>query len=226
MSNLEREIEEYIVSNNIEQMTAKQLADKFFVSRTYLYKVLKQMGYSSYTDLKFEKKMRMQKSNELKAEEPCFNDSEIRQMNSDLFKAKIIYIVGVDSTSIIAEYVARQLLNLDQLVILIRDLNNLNMYTPKITPKDVVMLFSNTGNNLDIYKILDQNKLNFYVITKQDSVLYKKSEYKVGFVNEVDKLSNKFDQEDITALLMLTMILLTKFKNHLVTHEITGDSLQ
>lgn len=113
MSNLEREIEEYIVSNNIEQMTAKQLADKFFVSRTYLYKVLKQMGYSSYTDLKFEKKMRMQKSNELKAEKPCFNDSEIRQMNSDLFKAKIIYIVGVDSTSIIAEYVARQLLNLD-----------------------------------------------------------------------------------------------------------------
>lgn len=100
------------------------------------------------------------------------------------------------------------------------------MYTPKITSKDVVILFSNTGNSLDIYKILDQNKLNFYVITKQDSVLYKKSEYKVGFVNEVDKLSNKFDQEDITALLMLTMILLTKFKNYLVTHEIAGDSLQ
>lgn len=90
MNKLEREIEEYIVSTNIEQMTAKELADKFFVSRTYLYKIIKKMGYSSYTDLKFEKRMKSLNDNYNKDDKPVLNGKIIKEMNLDIYNAGII----------------------------------------------------------------------------------------------------------------------------------------
>lgn len=218
MNKLEREIEEYIISTNIEQMTAKEVADKFFVSRTYLYKIIKKMGYSSYTDLKFEKRMKNLNENFNKDDKPVLNSNVIKEMNLDMFSAGIIYVIGFEGAGLVADFFTRQLMNLNQLVICINDTSIVIKYLSHIKTSDTVIYFSNTGRSQELHDKLQSTTNKLYVITKYKSMLYLAADKKIGFDNEVDNLSNKYDQEDISMLLMLAHTLLAKFKNYIVTN--------
>lgn len=216
MNKLEREIEEYIVSTNIENMTAKEVADKFFVSRTYLYKIIKRMGYASYTDLKFEKRMKEIYDNSSKRERPLSNSKIIKSLNSDIYTSDVIFVIGLDSTGLVAQYFARQLMNLGQFVICITDLCLVEKYISSIKITDTIVYFSNTGRRLDIHQLMNSRTSKYYVITKYNSRLFITANNKIGFDNEVTNLSNKYDQENISMLLMLSHALLSKFKNYIV----------
>lgn len=216
MNKLEREIEEYIVSTNIEQMTAKEVADKFYVSRAYLYKVIKKMGYSSYTDLKFEKRMKEIYDNSSKRERPLSNSKVIKAMNFDMYTSNVIFVIGIDGTSLVAQYFARQLMNLGQFVVCITDTCLLDKYLISIKATDTLIYFSNTGRRMDIHLQVEKCTSKYYVITKYNSKLYIEANKKIGFDNEVTNLSNKYDQENISMLLMLSHTLLSKFKNYIL----------
>lgn len=216
MNDLEKEIEEYIVTSEIEDLTAKQLADKFFISRAYLYKVIKKMGYNSYTELKYEKKLRSQCKHKKKSSNSSYSSKLINDMNRDMYTSTIIYVIGFNNTFLVAQYFARQLMNLDQLVVAIGDTSTLKKYLSMITSNDTVIYFSNTGRRIDIHGRLALCSDKYYVITKYQSELYSTANKRIGFNNEIDNLSNKYDQEDISMLLMLSHTLLTKFKNKIL----------
>lgn len=215
MNDLEREIEEYIISNNINDMTAKEIADKFYVSRTYLYKVIKKMGYTSYTELKYEKKMQSINEMNVKTDYSGSHSKISKQLQVEMYNAKIIYVIGFGGTGIVAQYFSRQLINLNQVVICVTDSTNLSNRVSNITNKDAVVYFSNTGTKLEIYDMLKKRTKKFFVITKYKSDLYNISSKKIGFDNDISSLSNKYDQENITMLVMLSQVLLTKFNNHI-----------
>lgn len=223
MNDLEKEIEEYIVTHEIEGLTAKQLADKFFISRAYLYKVIKKMGYSSYTELKYEKKLRLQCSNRKKPKGANSNSKLINDMYRDICTSNIIYVIGFNNTFLVAQYFTRQLMNLGQLVVPIGDTSTLKKYMRCMTKNDMVIYFSNTGRRVDIHERLVLCGDKYYVITKYQSALYSIADKRIGFDNEIDNLSNKYDQEDISMLLMLSHTLLTKFKNRTIQRK--GESL-
>lgn len=127
-------------------------------------------------------------------------------------------MIGFEGAGLVADFFSRQLMNLNQLVICISDSSILIKYLLHIKSSDTVIYFSNTGRNQELYEKLQLTTNRLYVITKYKSMLYLEAEKKIGFDNEIDNLSNKYDQEDISMLLMLAHTLLAKFKNYIVTN--------
>ncbi len=219
MNNLEDKVIEYLKMNDIDDMTAKDIADQFFVSRAYIYKVLNKMGYASYTELKYEKRnLRIPFINDVKRK-TFFGNVEIDKILNAISYAKIIYIIGLDIERVVCEYFMHQLINLKKVAICVLDIHLLKKYSKVITKNDVCVLVSNSGYKIDCYEYLMELKISIYVITKHNTNLSKVSENCITFSSEESILSNDFEVDNVSKLFEAIQIILSQFKVYVSEKE-------
>lgn len=219
MNNLEDKIIEYLKLNDIDNMTAKDVADQFFVSRTYIYKVLRKMGYASYTELKYEKRnMRIPFLN-TQFRKTFFENVEIDKLVKAISCAQIVYIIGFDIERIVCDYLMHQLINLKKVAICISDIQLLKKYSKVMAGSDICILVSNTGYHASNYEYLAELKLNIYVVTPHDSKLSKVSEHRVEFDSGKRMISNAYDTDDISQLFETIQLILSQFKIYISMKE-------
>lgn len=221
MNNLEYEIKEFIINHDVTNITVTQIADKFFVSRPHIYRIINKMGYHSLQELQ-EKKSNNGKAidnsgiGKIIMDYDVVDNDVILELAVDVVKAKNVYIVGYYVSEVLALYMSRQLVNLKINAIPIVDIYQLKGYSQLFTTNDVVVCLSNTGEESDIsesIKLLNHKK---FVITKFQSELYNREKHSIGIKNNINQISNRFECENILEAMLVIQVCLNevvKIKN-------------
>lgn len=221
MNNLEYEIKEFIINHDLTNITVKQIADKFYVSRPHIYRVINKMGYHSLQELQ-EKKL----NNGTRSEDSglgkiimdydVIDSNVIFELAEDIVKAKNVYIVGYYVSEVLALYLSRQLVNLKVNAIPVVDVYQLKGYSQIITDSDAIICISNTGEESDISDSISLITHKKYVITKFQSDLYNREKHSIGIKNNINEISNRFECENILEAMLVIQICLNevvKIKN-------------
>lgn len=209
MNNLENEIKEYLIDNDLTDKSVNQIADEFYVSRAYIYKVINKLGFNSYRDMKFQK--------QLKSEMPMKRTSEIQEISSnaldnivyEIKSCNMVFILGCGLSKVSAEYFGSQLLNLGYFALWFWDIKQYKEYLNMKKKSSLTIIVSSSGViEPQVKRILTESNKT-YAVTVLDSELYNTATNVVGFNSKVDKLSDKFSRENqVDLLLVLHQILL------------------
>lgn len=215
MNNLEYEIKEYIINHDLTNITVKQIADKFYVSRPHVYRIINKMGYHSLQELQDKKvnngtQVENTGINKVIMDYDVIDSDVIYELAQDVVKAQNVYIVGYYVSEVLALYLSRQLVNLRINAIPVVDVYQLKGYSQIFSSNDVIICLSNTGEESDIsdsIKLITHRK---YVITKFQSDLYNREKHSIGIKNNINKISNRFECENILEAMLVIQICLNE----------------
>lgn len=208
MNYLESVICDYLIDKELGNMTTGEIADNFFVSRALIYKVLNKMGYSSFTAFKNEKSQ-YQKTFFNKTELMSFDIGEgINNLVNCICCANNVYVIGYNENKIIADYFTRQLVNLEIVAIHVSDSKQIFSYMKIMKKNDLIIFISNSGTDIEDYNNMANSKVEKYVITTTDSLVYKRGTNPIGINNQVSLLANIFERESIFEILNVIQIIL------------------
>lgn len=221
MNNLEYEIKEFIINHDVTNITIKQIADKFYVSRPHIYRIINKMGYHSLQELQDKKTDNGKLIDDsglgkIIMDYDVIDNDVILELAADVVKAKNVYIVGYYVSEVLALYMSRQLVNLRVNAIPIVDIYQLKGYSQIFSDNDVIVCLSNTGEESDISDSIGLLGHKKYVITKFQSDLYNREKHSIGIKNNINQISNRFECENILEAMLVIQICLNevvKIKN-------------
>ncbi|MGL5041978.1 MAG: MurR/RpiR family transcriptional regulator [Culicoidibacterales bacterium] len=216
----EKAIYRYLVTTDITQMSAQHVACKLFVSRTAIYRVCQKMGYRSFTHLKYVKEQKVGNTTEIQKVDSTelfkhVFDSQLVAIIEKLLQAHVIYIFGTHATSVAAQYLCRQLINLDCLAVRITDEFELTHIQHRFTTNDVILCLSASGQNPIITKAIPHFQAESIAITKHNSAIALACPLAITFDFPITTTTNSFDRENIFPLIVIVQKLLINIKNTL-----------
>jgi len=217
-SNTEKIIYQYLISKDITQKSASEIAQQLFVSRASIYRVCYKMGYKSFSQFKY---LYNQKHHELKQVEvqPVFDfvdESEIVEILEDIINAEQIYVWGAYATNIASSYFVRQLVNLGFKAILISDSFEFESRSKSITKNDIFICLSNSGvyDDTDL-KNLRHLPCELICITKEGSALAQVADKAILFDFPIDKNGKAFDRENLFHLVVIAEKILVNVRENI-----------
>ncbi len=218
MNNLEYEIKEFIINADVSKMTVKEIAEKYYVSRAYIYRIINKMGYHSLQELSEKKESCRNDSaslgkNKIIMDYDVIDTEIINALATDVLQARNVYIVGYYVSGMLAQYLTRQLVNLKIQATPILDLYQLNGYKQIIKNDDLIICISNTGTEHEINESIKSIKGLKYVITKYQSELYENESKAIGIKNNINEISNRFECENILEAMLVIQVCLNQIQN-------------
>lgn len=221
MNNLEYEIKQFIINHDVTNITVKQIADKYYVSRAHIYRIINRMGYHSLQELQDKKAIDGKNYddsgiNKIIMDYDVVDADVIDKLAVDVLKAKNVYIVGYYVSEVLALYLSRQLVNLKINAIPILDVYQLKGYSQIFSSNDVIICLSNTGEERDIQDSIGSIAHTRYVITKYQSNLYNREKHSIGIKSNISEISNRFECENILEAMLVIQVCLNeviKLKN-------------
>jgi len=215
LSNTEKIIYQYLTKADIQKMSADEIAEKLFVSRTSIYRVCLKMGYSSFSQFKY---LFLSKAKKIETVDSYavfnhVNDSQLITILEKLIHSEQIYVFGTHATGMAANYFARQLVNLCYSAIFITDAFELESRLRMFHATDCIVCFSNGGRYTpDIIQLLSDAPIEVIAITKENSPLTIAANYAITFNFPIDK-TQAFERENLFNLIVITEKILVNLKN-------------
>lgn len=215
MSKLEEEIKDYLINKQVSDMTASDIAEYFFVSRSYVYKVLNRMGYKSFSKFKEAKLLQEVRYGDNANYRTRLNNETINRLVDELDFTRRVIIIGFHGSAVVAEYMSKQLVNLGIFAISISERKSLNAHLKIMSTTDIVLFLSNTGFDEEIQLNMEKVECSKYVITQFDSLIYHATPNHIGVINNINTLSTQFERENISEMVVLVQIILNLVKRKL-----------
>lgn len=208
MNYLEEIIRDYLLDNDISNISVKHIAQHFFVSRALVYKVLNKMGYSSFEDFKVSKQVyQEEQKNKLKTMARC-GDEDIKRISHCIVNSNIIYVVAYAESRLVGEYFTRQLINLNKIAIHISDERQIISYSSVIEKDDLIIFLSN-NDYTKAYKKIEHINCDNFVITRTGSGLYYSVQNCVGYGEPLDELANRCERDPALEMIIVANTILS-----------------
>lgn len=212
---VETKIYDYLTTRDITHVSATEIAQELFVSRSTIYNVCKKMGYDSYSQFKhlYQRKSTQLKNVEVSSMLSEVPDVALQNIITTILKSRRVYVFGKYATSIVGQYFERQLVNLGFDAILILDMFELEVRLKQFTENDCLVIFSNSGILLpeEAYCIRE-SRAETICITQQFSMLDKLSNQTVYLTKLNSKDSPPFEREDLFQLIVMAEKILINLK--------------
>ncbi len=216
MNHLETEIKEYLTNNDITNMTVKEIADHFYISRALVYKVINKLGYTSFSSFKKEKFQYQSNYKKLVRNISFSNYDLIDNFIETIHNSYVVYVVSLEDSNLATKYMKQQLINLNKVSIEIIGIETLKHYFKIFSKNDLVVLISNNGNSNELYNILNQSIVKVFVLTQYGSCLYKEAPNHIGINTNAYKLADKFERENMVEIIIAIQYILDKFREYKV----------
>lgn len=181
-----------------KQMSIQQLAKECNVSHTSIIRFARKIGLEGYSELKIYIKWSIDEANkynpylisqttrEMKQTIDSFEQNSLDEILKTIHESERIFIYGTgDVQANCAREIRRELLTTKKLVHIIDGMSELDVVLRKVTKKDVFLLLSFSGDNIEIIslvKVLKQMKVKTIGIGLDNhNLLYRYSDYFLGF---------------------------------------------
>lgn len=171
LSEVDRHVLQYIVANqrDIDSHTISDIAEACNTSTTSIYRAVKKLGFSGYSEFRFfiknqnsqtevvsDMNLKDEMSNNIKQTMKLLEDEKVEAVCSLLYNSKQIYAYGtgwkqsaiIKSMSNDLNYYGKHLLHL-------RTMTDLENMSHVMTPDDVVIIISLSGNTEGLNKTLN-----------------------------------------------------------------------
>lgn len=162
LTEIEKKIFHYIVENprQIQEQTAKEIAERNFVSKTTVINVAKKCGFQGFSDFKYyllyHQQALGQANDFLTASERLREEVErtffltdekaLTEAGEDIISSRLVYIFGLGLSGQVAAMLENLLLKLGIKALFVRDSNNIQMIADSGNKEDTVILLSLSGN--------------------------------------------------------------------------------
>lgn len=189
--------------NDIQNLTAKEIAIKNYISKTTIINLSKKLGFNGFRELKFYlyknnaliNKEKIEKRNKydifdvIKAE---FNktifiqdEEEMKKIVNILLNKKIVYVFARGASAHIAKFFSTRLLFFKINSIFIEDINHLEIVLEHISNDEIIIFLSQSGNTeiiIKAVKSLNLKSIDSVAITSySENLLSKYSTYRLFF---------------------------------------------
>lgn len=191
----EKEIYIYILQNieNLENISAKELAEACFCTTTTINRLCKKLGVDGYNTFKAII------CYELSQQKPWTEQIDLAQYEKELLvnldKSKRIFLFGSGAALYSAYLVQRKLLKMRYIAIIIED-----RYFLENVMEDQLFLFSNSGETLPTVDLAIKAKklgMKTFAITAMGSELQQQVDYCLPFVqNYIQVNSNEHESQE------------------------------
>ena len=177
LSSLEKKVVEFMASSpeEVVKMTARDLSEKLFISKTTIINLCKKLGFEGYTELKYYLKSSSEEEKKVwkEIEEVSFSEilrdlreeaektldlqkeENVAKMSEILQSARTVYVVARGASKPFGSYLNTRLAMLKIRTIFVDDFNLIDNIKDHIEPDEAVLLLSLSGNTkriLDIAK--------------------------------------------------------------------------
>lgn len=200
MNYLEITIKDFLLNTDVSDITVKEVAQQFYVSRTLVYKVISKWGYTSFeafkADIKDYEKFQFKVLNEKIIN--CQN--EIEALVLAITFSKIVYVVSYGATKTAGKYMTRQLINLNCLAINIDDPSAIGSYNRLLGESDLIIYLSLNGESCETKRI-PSNCTRRYIFAPENTEISIREKNVITFESNRTNLSSHFEQESVISLL-------------------------
>lgn len=220
MNYLETIIKDFLLNTDISDITVKDVAQKFYVSRALVYKVIGKWDYTSFETFKAE----IQEHEKLQFEAlnakivNCQN--EIEALVLTITFSKIVYIVSYGITKTAGKYMTRQLINLGCLAINIDDSTTIGSYNRLIGESDLIIYLSLDGE-VSKTKRFPTKYVRRYIFAPENSEISMHEKNVIVFESNRTNLSSHFEQESVVSLLEQIDVTLSGIKVQKMKSKVT-----
>ncbi|MFV0393065.1 MAG: hypothetical protein ACK5LC_01510 [Coprobacillaceae bacterium] len=212
MNKLETEIKDFIINNDINDYEIKDIAKRFYVSRSLVYKVLNKMGYRSLSSVKYEKNINKMIYDIYSSKYEVEENKYIDELVNNVIRMKLVLIVYTPEAEIAAKYFELQLKNIGIVSVIIDENTELEAYQYLSEIAQMPIYISNTGKDTKRYDELMKLFSDYIVISRVNSKLAQTAEKCIYFDNLVTKFSDKFECENTALLIMQLQYILDKIR--------------
>lgn len=183
-SDLEKGLLAFINSNidSVVKMSIGELSDATYVSKSTIVRLMKKLGFSGFSEFKFslsrdikQKKMNNKTTYDLFKSQSADIQNTLKNIDLDKMKAtsklikdsQIVYCYGTGySQRKAVEEFGKQLITCGKKVIVIPNQTELEIMTDIMTPQDMLLIASLSGETADIKEsILDLNIRNIDIVS-------------------------------------------------------------
>ncbi|WP_117232666.1 MurR/RpiR family transcriptional regulator [Vibrio maerlii] len=185
---IERAIYEFLISHahELDDISAKTVANKAFTTTTSVNRVCKKMGYASYTELRFKLAEDLNKQSTTRNVESEQLDS-IQSVARSLYQSTVVYLYSQGASIVSVSYLSRflSLANIPHLVI--TDIHQLAR-----VESGTVMLISKSGETQAVVEMAHNAKrkgLKVLAISHTSSTLASIAHTNLELAEQVDGIS-------------------------------------
>lgn len=224
LNDLELLIYNYIIENSqdISNLTLKQLSETIHISPTSIIRFCKKCGCNGFLEFKIKYKLSLQNNNTLHNINDCnlmidfFNKINNQHFNNKIIETSTILnnsdqiiCIGLGNSLILAKYANRYFRNIGKTSILIDDC--FYIFKNKNYENTTILAFSVSGetieilNQVSIYKV--QKAKIISITNKSDSTLSKISNININYYIPEEKIYNDLDiTSQIPAMFIIEQI--------------------
>lgn len=175
LTDLEKKVVENIMADpgQVIRLTANELAEKMFVSKTTIINLSKKLGFEGFTDLRYYIKEYLAKRtsekqnvtyhdisvnlyNEITKTLSLQNEENMGKIAELLLNARTVYVIARGASKPIADLLSSRLSILKVKSIFINDYNLIDIISERIVPGEVLILISLSG---ETEKIINAAKI-------------------------------------------------------------------
>lgn len=198
----EKRVARYCLDNflNIGKLTLHDIAEEVKVGEATIFRFCKKINFNSFQDFKNELQVETNLNSKITEESFAFDIydniknsieftiqnldlNEIEEMAKIIYHARNVFCVGVGNSAISAESCAMRFLRNGINAIFLKDTHFQSIYLAQLSNKDVAILFSHSGDSIDmihIAEILKDRKVPIICVTSSVvSTLAKLSNYHI-----------------------------------------------
>ncbi len=175
LTEIEKKIFHYVVENpgELSTLTAKEIAERNFVSKTTVINVAKKCGFQGFSDFKYyllyhqaaakpaDDFLSVSKKLQEEVERTFFltDEKALTEAAKVLLNSRLIYIFGVGLSGQIASMLENLLLKQGMKALFVRDGNNVPMITENGNKEDTVILLSLSGRTIKAVEMAQKSKI-------------------------------------------------------------------
>lgn len=215
----EYEVYTYLTTHDITNLTARNIADLFFVGRTTVYRVIKKMGYKTFSEFKYVNSASKKNEEHLQiGVEHLFTDISLNSLHTietELKRSTHIFIIATSATSIASQYFSRQLANLGFFSVWIPDQHEFEERKKIMNKDDIIFAISSSGENFVLNPLLEDIPCPLISITPKNSTLEDLSMLTISFNFEDYKYENSFDRENLFPIFVIMQRILLTLKDNI-----------
>ncbi len=173
LTDLEKKVVEHILNNPKEllYLTANELADKLYISKTSVINLAKKLGFDGYSELRYSMKHYLEEKEKSVKDILSFNDiltniydevnktlslqneDNIKSIVKKIKNSRAIYIIARGASKPIADLFSTRLAMLNIKSIFINDLNLIEVISKSITEEETLILISLSGETGKIIEV-------------------------------------------------------------------------
>ncbi len=214
----EYDIYQFLQSTDTSNMTAKEVADRFYVTRSMVYRVVKKMGYKTFSAYKYTHNMPDNDQGRSFAinVEHFYTDISLAQLRPlvDIIRhSEQIYLYATQATCVASVYFCRELVNLGYRGISIPDNQEFSMRKKTFRTGDVVLVLSNSGENLAINPEIKDLDIPVLAVTQRNTTTQTLANYAITYTLNDFRYENLFERENLFPMFVVLQRLLMALKD-------------